>query len=349
MKFESALTFVTHHSEVIIQWVFFLILVLAGSLVARGLFWKRDESETATAGEAPGLNGVQTSLDKILAQTAKLESLTVQTGGGTDEARVNTLKSDLASREEEIKKLKSEAASQTGQNSDKLAERIKELEGRLAEYEILEDDIADLSLYKDENTRLKSELDKLRSASPSAMAATTGTGAPTAAPEPSATPAGDGHLPVQGGTASEAIVAEFAHAVSMEAPSPESPDVAGMTIPDTGNPMADFESTVQLERKLSSPPGSANRVGSAPTAPNPAAPVAPPVPAAPESDDLFAEFSKSPEPLTLSKAEEDSSTLDTDRMMAEMASLVNLEPSEGSSLDEAIDIDKMAVEASAKR
>jgi hypothetical protein len=44
-----------------------------------------------------------------------------------------------------------------------LQNKIKELESKLAEYEIIEDDIADLSLYKQENTRLKQELENLRS------------------------------------------------------------------------------------------------------------------------------------------------------------------------------------------
>ena len=79
-------------------------------------------------------------------------------------------------------------------------ERISELEAKLAEYEVLEDDIADLSLYKEENARLKTELDRLK-----------GGGAPSAeeaaeVPEPEE---------------SEDLVKEFAEAVGKD------PDVEG--------------------------------------------------------------------------------------------------------------------------
>jgi hypothetical protein len=40
--------------------------------------------------------------------------------------------------------------------------QLNELKARLAEYEIIEDDIADLALYREENARLKAELDNLK-------------------------------------------------------------------------------------------------------------------------------------------------------------------------------------------
>ncbi|MGE3974706.1 MAG: hypothetical protein AB7F59_09290 [Bdellovibrionales bacterium] len=55
-----------------------------------------------------------------------------------------------------------------------LEEKIKELQAKLAEYEIIEDDIANLSTYKQENQKLKSELDSLKSKFSSSKAAETG-------------------------------------------------------------------------------------------------------------------------------------------------------------------------------
>ncbi|MCJ8277757.1 MAG: hypothetical protein HRT44_14130, partial [Bdellovibrionales bacterium] len=59
----------------------------------------------------------------------------------------------------------------------KTGSKIDELEARLLEYEIIEDDIADLSLYKAENEKLKTELASLR-----------GGGAPEPAPTPAPAP-----------------------------------------------------------------------------------------------------------------------------------------------------------------
>ena len=43
-----------------------------------------------------------------------------------------------------------------------LEEKIKDLEARLSEYSIIEDDIADLSFYKEETLRLQDEVKTLK-------------------------------------------------------------------------------------------------------------------------------------------------------------------------------------------
>jgi hypothetical protein len=337
VSFETFLHGFTEHVQSIIQWVLLTILILIGFLVTRTLLGKQED--TAGSGGGPGPSPeLQAVLDKIMAQTAKLEGVSLQgmnpAGVAEVEKQVQALKKDLASREEEIGKLKAAGPSSAAADADKLGARIKELEARLAEYEILEDDIADLSLYKEENVRLKAELEKLKG----------GGAMPASAPAPAAA------------AQSEAIVAEFAQAVSQD-PSPAAgpapaAEAVKMSIPDTGNPMADFENTVQLERELS---GAAAAAPAAPApAPAPAAPIpimkaaaAAPEPVASsaqaEADDLFAEFANpaAPDPA-------EASTLDTDKMMAEMAALVSMEPANGNALEEGIDMDKMVAESGKK-
>ncbi len=45
---------------------------------------------------------------------------------------------------------------------DELAGKARDLEARLAEYEIISEDIADLSRYREENDQLKKELEALK-------------------------------------------------------------------------------------------------------------------------------------------------------------------------------------------
>ncbi len=82
----------------------------------------------------------------------------------------------------EIDRLNSEVAAQKsapaasgGDGGDgkvgELQQKIEELQARLSEYEIIEDDIADLSLFKEENAQLKAELERLRAESSAAPAA----------------------------------------------------------------------------------------------------------------------------------------------------------------------------------
>jgi hypothetical protein len=72
------------------------------------------------------------------------------------------------------------------EETELLRTKLDELQGRLAEYEIIEDDIADLSLFKDENSRLKDENAKLKSMLENAKSVATEApvSAPTAVVEP---------------------------------------------------------------------------------------------------------------------------------------------------------------------
>jgi hypothetical protein len=300
VNLEKFISFVTHHNEAIIQWLFFGILLLAGTLIARSIFGKKEEvSQNQTTG-----NDLHSALEKILAQTTKLESISVDKLSAPSnpqaEAAVAALKVDLAVREKELAELKAKGGSENSDATAGLSARIKELESKLSEYEILEDDIADLSLYKEENSRLKSELDRVKGGAGGEILK-------------AAAPKGDD------------IVAEFAQAVVQKTSDETATEVSSVAVPQTGNPMADFEQTVQLGKKMASEP---TAVAAAPA----------PAAAQEEADDIFAEFSQE-------APENGGASLDTDKMMAEMAALVSMEPSPSSSLEESIDTDKMAAEA----
>lgn len=341
MNFDQILSFVTHHSESMIQWIFLAILLLAGFIVAKGLFFPSKKSvgsdATAVVGSSPEL---QAAIQKIMDQTAKLESLSFDQMTPADVstvgAEVKALRAEVAAKEAEIAELKNSpvaaaaaGGSAGGQVTGDLANRLKELEAKLAEYEILEDDIADLSLYKEENARLRGELEKLKA----------------------------------GG---EDIVAEFAEAVEKQSQAepeveaePEA-EASELAATKTDDPMADFESAIKMETPGSSPilssseqesaveeeaPSIAAAVTDASPKSAPAAPVPTPSndvdsaasvnPATEESEDLFAEFSSST----------DEGELDTDKMMSEMAELVGMSPAGEDALSESIDTEKMAAEA----
>lgn len=336
MNLERILSYLTHHSEAIIQWLFFLILALSGLLIGRHLFSKKVQDDGL------GLAGadLNTALQKILEQTTKLESVSLEklnaAGVANVEGQVQALKDALAARETELNELRAKGGgAETTKAASDLEKRIKELEEKLAEYEILEDDIADLSLYKEENTRLRTELDKLKGGTGPAVAdagvpAAATTAAPPAAEAPAA-PAASG----------DDILAEFTQAVEAEPTPAEAAPTATMQVPDTGNPMADFETAVKLEKALQEAGAPVAAAPSTSTSTSTAsAPATAEEPKNNEADDLFAEFAQ---PQTAS--EDGESGLDTDKMMAEMAALVSMEPATGNALEESIDTEKMAAEA----
>jgi phage shock protein A len=75
---------------------------------------------------------------------------------------------ELAQKDAEIEVLK-QTQSQSSSVVEKAikvdvsgyVEKIRDLEGKLKEYEIIEDDIADLSHFKEENAKLKKKIEEL--------------------------------------------------------------------------------------------------------------------------------------------------------------------------------------------
>lgn len=144
--FDVVIRFILDHNEAVVQWLFVLVVAWAALLLGTSIF-RRDPEESEGAAGASVNSGVQ---------AVPMETLQMLT-------EVTKLKDELIQRGKEVETLKTELTSSKGAKVDtsKFEEKITELEGKLAEYEILEDDIADLSLYKEENVRLKQELAKV--------------------------------------------------------------------------------------------------------------------------------------------------------------------------------------------
>lgn len=102
-------------------------------------------------------------------------------------AEITQLKQSLAERQKQIETLQAEVkkavesapspaaaegggAGMSAEEKGVFDEKIRDLEARLAEYEIISEDIADLSKYKEENESLKAQLESLRSSGGAAPA-----------------------------------------------------------------------------------------------------------------------------------------------------------------------------------
>jgi len=370
MKFAAFLSFWMAHNESIIQWMVATIIGFCTFLVFRSFFGKKTSEAPVVAGVDPA---VQDLLRKVLDQTSVLEKAMMSAPapvaaapgaatvvmappavGGVDPAELEKLKKLIEERDVELNQLKNDPAA--GKLRDQI-EKVQELQNRLKEYEILEDDIADLSLYKEENARLKSELQRL-----------VGGAAPAAAAPTPAEKEGD------------ALVDQFAKVVDqtkgMETAAPSTEGMANL--PQTGDPMADFQSAVQKEKSEAEDKTIAQvaaTLDTPSTAEAPAIPevaavaaeaptlsVVPPVEAqAAPSEESAAAAMLSAEPVAEAGeqtapsgetvatdlfAEFSTGNLDTDRVMEEMASLDTLPGADGKdALEGDVDADKMVAEA----
>lgn len=323
------------------------IIGFSAFLVFRSLFKKSSELVHA------GADGdVHDLLKKVLDQTSILEKALMSapsavmatmsavtssageasSGGvtGIDPAEIAKLKKLVVDRDEELNRLKNDPIA--AKLRDQIA-KVQELQSRLKEYEILEDDIADLSLYKEENARLKTELQNLvGSSAPPAE----GVAADVVA-SAEAAPAGN-----------DALVDQFAQVVDQTKGLEAVASTEGVSRlpPQTGDPMADFATAVKITAEAATASATAaatvavtQPVAVAPTPEPSMATVTPitaatPAEAAPaaQANDLFAEFS--------------SGSLDTDKVMEELVSLEKLPAADSKdALEGALDADKMVAEA----
>lgn len=151
---------------------------------------------------------------KILLNNAKNLGLTAHAGAGADAAEVSALKAALAqalAKQEELQKLLAALTKDKAAVDAKLAagasapaaaggdpnalkelnDKIAKLESRLAEYEVIEDDLANLKKYQQENKQLRSQLEALQKggAAPAPTPPPEAAAPPPPAPAPEPTPA----------------------------------------------------------------------------------------------------------------------------------------------------------------
>lgn len=158
-------------------------IVLAGVVFLTIRSFLRPENSNADV----NLNGLEEGIKKILenysggatqpsgsdaaASDSVMEEMAIQ---------IERLKIQLMQKTEEVEQLKANpvvessvaesepapppkaSSSSGGESNVELEEKIRDLEARLSEYSIIEDDIADLSFYKEETVRLQAEIDKLK-------------------------------------------------------------------------------------------------------------------------------------------------------------------------------------------
>ena len=204
MSVERFLLFWSHNNQTIIQVLIVLTLLFIVALVFLTLFGSKDEF-SEKGGSAQISPDLEKSLQRMLENQTQAKSAVfdfskgeanapvVSSAQSSDQntaahqeavAQLEKVKAEVAAREKSIQELKTqlEVAQSAAQaavpsaSSSGLEARIKELEARLSEYDIISEDIADLSKFKEENEKLKKQLSQAASAPVAA--------APSPAPAP---------------------------------------------------------------------------------------------------------------------------------------------------------------------
>lgn len=190
MDIMALLRFVDQHNEKIFAVVVVLFLATSILLLVRQIGQKAESHEASdtpsTSTDAPiakiDVAAIEGAMKRVLATQTGV-AVAAASGSAnpelasllqTKEERIQELQSELEKMKDELSNMPVQAASSSdggaANPNAELQTKIEELQARLAEYEIIEDDIADLSMYKDENARLKQEVEELRARAASAPA-----------------------------------------------------------------------------------------------------------------------------------------------------------------------------------
>lgn len=236
---------------------------------------REGQQESSGGGVSADVGAIESALKRVLStqpvsvaarsSESRSRALLEDSDQGLENPEVESrLRSELSERDEridalnhEIERLRLEISSASATSEkfngevnpgeiENLKAKMGELQARLSEYEIIEDDIADLSRFKDENSKLKAELEELKTklGSGEAIVATPET---TSVSEPPVNETGkNDQFEID---AEDDVMQEFASAVSLEkAPAAsEMSSVSSEVEVDVEAEVAKQESSVTVE------------------------------------------------------------------------------------------------------
>ncbi len=340
MTLDRFLPFLISHNATIIEALFGITLLAVLFLAIRSFLSAKDAPEGGAAGLDMGQ--LETTLKQILERAGSVPA--AGSAGSSEESQrlaveISNLKTELETKKKQIEEMKAAPAGaapaaaaeaapgMSAEDKSALDEKIKELQAKLSEYEIISEDIADLSFYKEQNAKLQKELEGMKAggAAPAAAAPQAAPAAPAPAPaEPPPPPAEEPAIVGKSNAPTEAAPA----AEPPPAPAAAEPAAAadGLAIDD--DLMAEFAAAVEKQKTGDEAPAAPP----APSAPAPAAaPAAEAAPAAPQA------------------AEVDLGNIDIDKMVAEAANIKSDGPevSAEAALGTGVDENKLLQEAAA--
>ncbi len=267
--------FLFKNNVVLVEGLVAFILLVVAYLTYRSFKAMGNESGGGSGGgSSADIGHLEDLIKKLLENSGPTQGggkVATEGGGGSPEleAQVTQLKSEIQAKESEIESLKNAPASEVAtppEEKVQLEGQIKDLKSKLEEFDIISADIADLSLYKEENQKLKKELDELKKSSQSSSPPPA---APVAAPVPEPAPA----VPTAPPAAATAPVVEPAIGAMPEPPvaSPASATTEESAIQNVVDEdlIKEYAAMVEAQKKAE-----VLRSGGAPAAP--VAPAAPP-------------------------------------------------------------------------
>lgn len=294
MSLENLIPYIVQHNALIIQVLVSAILLLVVVLAWRNFSAARHADPALSPAATGDMSQLEATLKKLLEKANQVPTAATAAPGDNPAllTEIEKLKKSLEEKQTQMERLKADAeahkavggaaaggAPAPGLSSEErgqLETQIKDLQAKLSEYEIISEDIADLSFYKEENVKLQKELEgyKKGGAAPAPAAAAPATPSPAEAPKAAPTMAGSAKA-TAAAAAAEAAPAP-APVAAAPAPAPEAPAPVATPAPA---PVAEAAKPAEPTPAPATPEAPAAPAAKAATNPHAAV-----------DDDLMAEF-----------------------------------------------------------
>lgn len=188
LSLQTLVPYLVEHNTSIVSGLVLLIILFSMFLGFRSFLSAKNADRFQGASETPSMAQLEETLKKLLERADQVPSAASAGAGVSAEntallKEIEDLKNSLAEKQVQMEMIERKAATEPASsgpglsNAEKeaMGSQIKDLQARLSEYEIISEDIADLSFFREENAKLQKELESLKKG-----------GAPVAAPAPAA-------------------------------------------------------------------------------------------------------------------------------------------------------------------
>jgi len=192
MNLDRFLHFLISHNATVIEALFGITLLAVIFLAIRSFLLSK---EPVGSGSSLDMASLEVTLKQILEKAGQVPAAGGNAGNSEEGQRllveITNLKTDLETKKKQIDDMKLAAANapappaagMSSEEKSSLDDKIRELQAKLSEYEIISEDIADLSFYKEQNAKLQKELEGFKGGGSAPVAAPV-EAAPTPAPPP---------------------------------------------------------------------------------------------------------------------------------------------------------------------
>lgn len=196
LSLQTLVPYLVEHNTSIVSTLVLLIILLSMFLGFRSFLSAKNADKFQ--GAEPSMAHLEETLKKLLERADQVPSAAAAGGAGASAENtallkeIEDLKNSLAEKQVQMEMLERQgsepaagAAAGAGLSNaekDAMNSQIKDLQARLSEYEIISEDIADLSFFREENAKLQKELETLKKggAAPAPVAAAATDPAPVA-------------------------------------------------------------------------------------------------------------------------------------------------------------------------